>query len=153
MTLVETVIASALLMLVIALFTSITLFAVNLSFREAEASQTELLADTLITHIDETLRFAEIHSYDGAEIRFTSAAFPPSVAGYATLRCDDSGRLAVRYRGVGYPLLPDESYDGMAARLTVTERRNGILKMKLTVTEPKYRSRYIQEFSILLANG
>lgn len=153
MTLVETVIAFALLMLVIALFGSITLFAVNISFREAEASQTEILADTLITRIDETLRFAEIHDHDETQLRFTSTAFPRAGDEYATLRCDGSGQLVVRYRGDEYPLLPAEDYAGMTVRLAVTECQNGILKMKLTVREPKYGSRYSQEFSVLLANG
>lgn len=155
MTLVETVVAFALLMLVISVFASITLFAVNISFREAEASQTEILADTLITCIDETLRFAEIHDCDDedTEVLFSGDGASFAGGGYATLRSDDSGQLVVQRGGTEYPLLPEADYAGMTAQLTVSKPQNGILKMTLTVTEPKYGSRYSQEFSVLLANG
>ena len=88
-TLVETIVACALLMMLISIFGSITIFTLNLSFREKEASQVEILADTLANRVDEILREAEYADWtkDG-EIAFCSPSYPKY---YTEPQKDESG--------------------------------------------------------------
>ena len=132
-TLVETIVACALLMMLISIFGSITIFTLNLSYREKEASQVEIMADTLANRVDEILRDAEYVELqkDGTEIVYSSPDYPvyyekapgakdtdPLVAKRATLHVpseadvagkspDDqaqAGKLCITYSGKEYPV-------------------------------------------------
>lgn len=77
-TLVETIVASTLLLMLIGIFGSIMILTLRLSLREEEASQAEILADMLAKRIDEILRDAQYVSVnaDGTEIVFSSPKYP-----------------------------------------------------------------------------
>ena len=76
-TLVETIVACALLMMLISIFGSITIFTLNLSYREKEASQVEILADTLANRVDEILRDAQyVHLNEDGTLDYYSPQYP-----------------------------------------------------------------------------
>lgn len=131
-TLVETIVACALLMILISIFGSITIFTLNLSFREKEAAQVEILADTLANRVDEILRDAQYADWsDGNTISFCSPKYPIYYANkadedgnlltgdsaefepkYARLYMDsegdNKGKLCVEYANNSYPIVPTE---------------------------------------------
>ena len=78
-TLVETIVASTLLLMLVGIFGSIMILTLRLSFREEEASRAEILADLLANRIDEILRDAQYVSVnaDGTEIAYSSPKYPP----------------------------------------------------------------------------
>ena len=160
-TLVETIVACVLLMMLITVFGTVTLMTTNLSFREKEQSQTEILTDTLINRVDETLRFAKIRQVetdtDGKiSIRFTSETYPEyGNRQYAELTCDDAGHLIVKYNLKEYPLLPEDSYEAMEAELTCRNSSitDGTLYLALQLDGKRYGTAYQQDFSVKLVNG
>ena len=76
-TLVETIVACALLMMLISIFGSITIFTLNLSYREKEAAQVEIMADTLANRVDEVLRDAQyVHLNEDGTLDYYSPQYP-----------------------------------------------------------------------------
>ena len=160
LTMVETIVACVLLMMVITLFGSITVFTINLSFREKQQSQTEILTDTLITRIDETLRFADkvsvITDANGTGISFSSETFPAYGGESAKLYCTtDTKQLVVDYNDKPYQLLPSDSYENIEAELTVNkyDKEYGVLTMTLKLSGKNYSTGYQQTFTVHLVNG
>lgn len=162
LTMVETIVACVLLMMVITLFGSITVFTINLSFREKQQSQTEILTDTLITRIDETLRFADNVSVatdeNGTGISFSSDTYPMyrenNTNKYAVLTCNTNNQLVVEYYDEkAYPLLPSDSYENMEAELSDISCTNGVLTMTLKLSGKNYSTGYQQTFTVHLVNG
>ena len=158
LTMVETIVACVLLMMVITLFGSITVFTINLSFREKQQSQTEILTDTLITRIDETLRFADkvsvITDANGTGISFSSETFPAYGGESAKLYCTtDTKQLVVYYNGKPYQLLPNDSYENMEAELENIKLEGGVLTMTLKLSGKNYSTGYQQTFTVHLVNG
>lgn len=169
LTMVETIVACVLLMIVITIFGSLTMFTVSLSFREKEQAQTAILTDTLITRIDETLRFASIVKVEDGKISFTSDTYKPyyiddaNPVGYATLQCNEIGHLVVQYNDKDYELLPEDSYESMQATLRCQKTADesgpdlsysdGVLKLSLWLSGRKYGTAYHQDFFIRLVNG
>lgn len=181
-TLVETIVACALLMMLISIFGSITIFTLNLSYREKEASQVEILADTLANRVDEILRDAQELTIDEDGIRYCSPKYPKYymekkdsdgnilyVEGYAILHMpnadsesidkDFRGKLCVNYAGQEIPivpteylLLPSDSYENMTASFKVLEKSGHLLRMNITLNGTKYHTSYSRDFTVLLPN-
>ena len=145
-TLVETIVACALLMMLISIFGSITIFTLNLSYREKEAAQVEIMADTLANRVDEVLRDAQYLKLNGdGTLDYYSPQYPKyyseiedeegnkpydTLPKYAKLHVPGesagrelAGKLCISYADreypVGYLLLPSDSYENMTASFSV----------------------------------
>lgn len=76
-TLVETILACALLMMIISILGSLTILTLNLSYRTKEASQVEIMADTLANRVDEILRDAQyVKVYPNGTLDYYSPDYP-----------------------------------------------------------------------------
>ena len=123
-TLVETIVACALLMMLISIFGSITIFTLNLSYREKEAAQVEILADTLANRVDEILRDAQYVNvkYENGKLKYVEY-YSPKYPKYYDPKLDESGNPTDEYSEVPtYAKLhvPGESGDGeLAGKLCI----------------------------------
>ena len=161
-TLVETIVACALLMMLISIFGSITIFTLNLSYREKEAAQVEIMADTLANRVDEILRGASQKACGSDEYGYYIDFVSPDYPKYGTNHAETArlhvyeGKLCINYSGkdypVGYLLLPDDSYEHMAASFKVVKDEKSLLRLNITLNGTKYHTSYSRDFTVLLPN-